>query len=371
MIAGPSSKLRVVWLASWWPRERHPEYGQFNRRWALLLKEAVDLAVFVPHDRQRGAPVRSELRVHKLGLSGIIRDGAWRYSLRAADVVHLFSASTWGLAAFTQVGGTSASLYTDHSLSHTRPDVGQVSRQRRLATRVAVGLSDGVVPVSEEQAAYLRKTFPRASINPAVRNVPDERFLAAGAERQASASSSPRVLHVSGLHEPVKRVGLLLRSFATLREQDPAAHLTVVGSGGHEAELRETAAALRLGPDALQWAGRLTSEGVAREMTQATVLAMPSVREVDNVVVTEALAARLPVVATDVAGMREKVGAERGLLLPVATTPEQLARAIEAAHRRWQGAAPPLTGREAYQPDRVRATLLATYARAVAARRAG
>jgi glycosyltransferase involved in cell wall biosynthesis len=71
-------------------------------------------------------------------------------------------------------------------------------------------------------------------------------------------------------------------------------------------------------------------------MKQADVLCLPSLTEGHPNVLLEALACGLPVVATDVGGVREIVTSEAlGIVVP-ASRPDELAQALDAAlRRRW------------------------------------
>ena len=96
-------------------------------------------------------------------------------------------------------------------------------------------------------------------------------------------------------------------------------------------ERRATAAGIA---DRLRLPGARTGAALAREYCNADVLVVPSRSETYGMVVTEALAAGLPVIATEVGGVPEALGATTtgtpGLLVP----PDD-SRALAAALTRW------------------------------------
>lgn len=104
----------------------------------------------------------------------------------------------------------------------------------------------------------------------------------------------------------VKGVAILLQAFARLHESHPDAQLRLVGDGPERADLEAQAQALGLG-DAVTFLGYLGQEDVAGELDGADLLVLPSFAEGVPVVLMEAMASRIPVVASRVAGVQELV----------------------------------------------------------------
>ncbi len=113
---------------------------------------------------------------------------------------------------------------------------------------------------------------------------------------------------------------------------------------GATSHLRRTADALGLA-DRVVLAGVLAGPTLASAWSGADLLVLPSRTETYGMVVTEALARGLPVVATDVGGVREAMGTtpgggRPGLLVPAGDTADVTAAALRAALRRWLCDAP-------------------------------
>jgi glycosyltransferase involved in cell wall biosynthesis len=90
---------------------------------------------------------------------------------------------------------------------------------------------------------------------------------------------------------------VLLRAFAVL----PAsldAELEIVGGGDQRGPLEKLAADLGIA-DRTTFTGYVSDEELRRAYTRSTVLAMPSIAELQSIVTMEAMASALPVVAAD------------------------------------------------------------------------
>jgi glycosyltransferase involved in cell wall biosynthesis len=114
----------------------------------------------------------------------------------------------------------------------------------------------------------------------------------------------------------VKGVPLLLEAFARVRPSYPDARLTLVGDGPDRAALEAQATTLGLTGTA-RFAGYRSQEEVAALLAEADMLVLPSFAEGLPVVLMEALASRIPVIATQVAAVAELVrDGETGYLVP-------------------------------------------------------
>jgi glycosyltransferase involved in cell wall biosynthesis len=111
--------------------------------------------------------------------------------------------------------------------------------------------------------------------------------------------SDRRRLIYSGRLVPVKRVDLVIDAFANVTARRPDWDLVIVGTGPLEAELRQRATGLG---DRVRWTGFLEVEDLRAVYHACDALVLASRREAWGVVVQEAMAAGLPVVASDVVG---------------------------------------------------------------------
>ncbi len=189
-------------------------------------------------------------------------------------------------------------------------------------------------------------------VDPGVYDVSTEE--AQGARRMLGAGPGDLLVLAAGrLHEQ-KRFDLLLEAFARAREKVPAARLVVVGTGSLRADLERRARELGVA-DRTQFAGfRADMPAV---FAAADLFALSSDDEGLPMVVLEAMAAGLPVVATEVGSVRDLVeDGETGIVVE-RRNPGSMGDGIasllaDEATRRRMGAAGRARVRERYRLDR-------------------
>jgi glycosyltransferase involved in cell wall biosynthesis len=136
-----------------------------------------------------------------------------------------------------------------------------------------------------------------------------------------------RFVEAKGLRE-------LIGAFRAMAATDPALRLALVGDGVMREELAELVQSAGLAERTFM-PGGIPPVEVARWISAADVLTLPSWSEGYPNVVVEALACGRPVVATDVGGTSEIVNASNGLLIPP-RDPDALATALtRALDARW------------------------------------
>lgn len=147
---------------------------------------------------------------------------------------------------------------------------------------------------------------------------------------RASEDGWVRVVSCSAM-VALKRVPLIARAMCELARQLPALHLhwTHFGAG---ADLDDVRAILMAGPSNLHadLPGHVDNATVLSHYAQHPVDLFMQLSESEGLPVSiqEACAAGIPVLATDVGGVAEIVGAENGLLLPASPTVDEVACAV-------------------------------------------
>lgn len=125
------------------------------------------------------------------------------------------------------------------------------------------------------------------------------------AYRREPGGNGKRVAFVGRL-DPVKGALLLIEAMAEVLKSHPDATLTLAGDGPARAGAEARARALGI-EGSVRFAGFMTQGQVADLLANSDMLVLPSFAEGLPVVYMEALASRIPVVASRVAGVQELV----------------------------------------------------------------
>ncbi|MEF3274779.1 MAG: glycosyltransferase family 4 protein [Chloroflexus sp.] len=116
---------------------------------------------------------------------------------------------------------------------------------------------------------------------------------------------------------PRKHIADLVRAFAQVRQRLSQARLVIIGDGPEHSRLRILAAELGLGSDCQLLGALPDDDAVKAWYYRADLFCLPSVQEGFGIVFLEAMAAGLPIVATNAAAIPEVVPhGEAGLLVP-------------------------------------------------------
>jgi glycosyltransferase involved in cell wall biosynthesis len=214
-----------------------------------------------------------------------------------------------------------------HAVSQERANWGWLFKS---VDRCAVYFPDQIIAVSNDVGDQIR-SLPgvRSDRVQVIQNAVDiEAYDAPDRRSQCRAEfeipSGAPLLGFAGRIAKQKRVDLLLEAFAVVSKRNPHVHLLIAGEG-EESGLQQ-AYARELGVnDRVIWAGY--RRDMPRLLAAMDIYVQSSVNEGLSLSLLQAMAARTPVVATDVGGTREVVNQETGLLIPSGSS-EPLASAI-------------------------------------------
>jgi glycosyltransferase involved in cell wall biosynthesis len=356
---------------------------------APLRHQGVDGAVaHFGSETALAARIRSDgFDVHAMGAEGRFdRVRAVRRLIAACgpDLVHtsLFEADVAGRLAARSVGVPVVSSLVNMQYGAERARTDGISRAKLAAARLVDANSARLVTrfhaITEAAAAHAAR---RLRIDPSlIEVVPRGRGDVALGRRTPARrcrtraglgwTGDQRVLLAVARHHPQKGLDVLVTAFARLSADDPSVRLALAGREGpvtpHLRDLAE-----RWGVTGrIDWLGGRTD--VADLMGAADVLVLPSRWEGLGGVLIEAMALELPIVASDLAPVREVLGdGAAGVLIPVGRA-DLLAAALTDVFDQPAGTAARIAcGRrrfeERYTIDRVAEQLAGFYRRALGA----
>jgi glycosyltransferase involved in cell wall biosynthesis len=160
-------------------------------------------------------------------------------------------------------------------------------------------------------------------------------------KKRACQAGNTKIVGTAGRLVPVKGIVHLIHAIHLLRSRIPDVRLEIAGSGPEEPALRRVVQQLGLN-DRVTFLGWQTD--LAPLFERWDVFAMPSIEEAFGIAALEAMAAGLPVVATNVGGVPELVEhGKTGWLVPpgdpVALSERLTALLVDPQQQRLMGAA--------------------------------
>lgn len=234
-----------------------------------------------------------------------------------------------------RLAGTPRVVMTEHAIHQLRerPDY------RRSAIRYC-RYADVVTAVDPGIAAYFRDEM----------HVPAERirYIANGVRYRSATPDQRAAMRAAcgvepgqfaflfvGRLQPVKDVGTLLRAFALLATQArERARLLIAGDGPERANLEALAGSLGIAPQVSFLGPR---GDVPELLTAADAFIMTSITEGQPMALIEAMAARLPCIATNVGGIPALLDEGAGIVTPPSSPPDTaaaMARVMESPELR-------------------------------------
>jgi len=202
----------------------------------------------------------------------------------------------------------------------------------RALARHQCNALDAVVVPSQPMAATLCGYGVTAPLHVIPTGLPDSQFLRGDRRRfRETWSIAPqrKVALFVGRAAFEKNIGFLLEMTALARRQQPHLMLVIAGEGPALPSLRRQAAALRI-EDHVRFVGYLPRDGGLRDCyAAADVFTFASQTETQGLVLLEAMAVGLPVLAIPALGAAEIIKPARGAI-PAAETPEDFAGQLVA-----------------------------------------
>lgn len=365
-----SSPFKVLHVASWYPSQVHSSLGNFVERHVEAVANVCEVEVWAPIPVQGSATSVAKMRdrdgreqrevdgktwtvrrmYHEatrpqlLGVARSVANAAVNADW-TPDLVHLHVSYPAGAAAvaWAKRWGVPVVL-TEHWTAYH--EFKSLPWWRRRVIRDVVKGVDALCPVSEDLGRAVQKAVPamKAQVH-VVPNVvdtdlfrPADPALLAGVpvgatRRRMEGRGMERLLHVSSLNDDQKNITGLLSALRACMAKNEALKATFVG--GEKAALGTFKAwVVDHGLEQrITFTGPLDAQGVVKHMQDHDVLVLNSRQENFPCVIPEAWACGIPVMSTDVGGIREHLPeglSDRGFLLPSEATDEDWGQALDA-----------------------------------------
>ncbi len=205
---------------------------------------------------------------------------------------------------------------------------------QRLVLSLAHGycdLCDHVIAPSQSIVQHLKRHGVQAPITVVPTGIDVDAFASGrrdrGRARSGFALDQFVVGHVGRL-APEKNLDILIQAMADVLTRQPNAAVLITGDGSYRSTMEQAFADAGL-TDRARFTGVLTGEALWDAYAAQDVFAFSSISETQGLVLTEAMAAGVPVIALDAPGVREVVeDGMNGRLLPHSADAAALAEAL-------------------------------------------
>jgi len=238
-----------------------------------------------------------------------------------ADVVVMHGGgSAWQWPLLRVMGVHSRMVLVEHG-----PEAACSSASGALRHAISINSADAVIAVSDRLAACLKSkysVFVRGKPVHAIPNGTDTEFF-----RPQANTRSLGYLFMAGTLSATKDHATLLQAVALLAKRRPV-QLRLAGDGALRSRLEDHVRGLGI-RELVRILGNLDRAQLLRQYREAAVFTFATKGEGSPLALLEAMSCALPVVASDVPGVREILGGgQRGLLAPP-EDPMAMASAIE------------------------------------------
>jgi glycosyltransferase involved in cell wall biosynthesis len=203
-------------------------------------------------------------------------------------------------------------IITEHWTIFLDSDPGAFPRFTRKSIRKILEGASMICPVSHDLEKAIRRLAP-ANQYRVVNNVVNTDLFGI----RDPGNKKKQIVHVSTLNDDQKNISGILRSVKALSQKRSDFSILIVGDGDTIPHT-EYARSIGLSEEAYEIRGKQPIEQIAEIMQQSDVFLLFSNYENLPCVIIEAHASGLPVISTDVGGIREMINQKNGILIPKA-----------------------------------------------------
>lgn len=341
-----SRKIKVLFLASWYPNRLNKFEGLFVKKHALaasMNSEVSVLYVALDKDLKEKYDVSTEtedgiltVRVYfskpevrlpyfsflfnVLRYAGSIRKGLKEIRARRGrpDIVQLNAASRLGLAAiFLKYFRRIPYIIVEHAstfikFKDTKEYQTKVPAPERLILSLNYRFADAAAGVSSFLVRGIIKTLKFRKDIFVVPNVVD---IPETPGQKVLNQKGLKLLTIALLNKD-KNILELINAFSLVVKQHTDWELHIIGEGIEKQNLELQADSLGLLNKNIFFHGSVANRDLGRYFSKTDIFVLPSKYETFSVVTAEALANGVPVLVTKCGGPEDFVGTDQGLIIP-------------------------------------------------------
>jgi len=339
----PDNKIKVLYLARWYPNRFDPMPGLFIQRHAQAAAKYCQVGVVYTHDKnekpgklydtelsiingvptakvyfnnpQHNIPFISNLtKAYRFLKANFIGIKKIRKEMGGFDLLHVHILTRLGvIALFYKIFQNKPYIITEH-WSRYLPGTGTYGGfLRKLATKWVVSNAAMVTTVTQNLSNAMQNRGLKNKNYRVLANVVDEQFYQAQNTKIPKAQKT--LIHVSCFEDKSKNITGMLRAISSLSKKRNDFVLKLIGDGMDFQAMKDYAIKLEIPPERLVFKGLLEGKSLVKEMSAADLLLVFSNYENFPVVINESFVLGIPVIATRVGGIPEFVNESNGILI--------------------------------------------------------
>ncbi|OIP05202.1 MAG: hypothetical protein AUJ97_01375 [Bacteroidetes bacterium CG2_30_32_10] len=336
------SKYKVLFLSRWYPHKNDPMYGIFVQRHAEAVGLYCEVAVlYVQEDINLKG---KEFEISQFELNGIEtiiiyykkRPGflgfgkvfnvlnflkayyiGWKIIKKQnfkPDIIHVNILARTGLIAlYLKITKKIPYIITEHWSKYFDNSGSYSGFLRKLITKFVVNKANSITTVTMHLMEAMKTNKLKNNNYFVIPNVVDvDKFFPS---ENTKKITKIRILHVSCFEEASKNIAGIIRSVQKLSLKRQDFELRLVGDGIDKKRLENYAQELGVKDTFVFFDGLLEGQALIDFFNSADFLVLFSNYENLPVIMVEAFACGLPVLSTNVGGIKEHLNEERGILI--------------------------------------------------------
>ena len=322
-------RKHIVFLARWYPHRYDPMFGLFVQRHAEAAALFNDITVVYCHACERLQANKFEIvrtnennvdtiRVYynkpENKILSLIR--FYRANMKALklcgkpDMIHVHILTRLGVIAWIQKKLHKTPYIITEHWSRYLPGNDFGGFLRKLFTKIVVRNAETVTTVTENLAIAMRNHELKNDKYVVLPNVVNLDMF-----HISKRNNNPcKIIHISCFEDKSKNISGLLESLKIIDDKGIDFQCTLIGEGMDLDLMKEKAKELQL-INKVSFTGLLQGQALADELSSGDFLVLSSNYENMPVVILEALASGLPVVSTNVGGIKEMIDDTKGILV--------------------------------------------------------
>lgn len=341
-------RQHIVFLARWYPHRYDPMFGLFVQRHAEAAALYNDISVVYVHADETLArkfdivktnennveTIRVYYKKPKTKIISLIRffraNTLALRLLNKPNIIHVHVLTRCGMVAFWQkIFHGTPYIITEH-WSRYLPGNDFSGFLRKAATKIVVKNADTVTTVTENLAQAMQNHRLKNRNYVVLPNVVDVNLF----KPKEKHNQKAKIIHVSCFEDKSKNISGLIDALSILESRNIEYQCVFIGEG-IDFETMRSYAERKLDSANVKFTGLLQGCELADELASGDFLVLSSNYENMPVVILEALSCGLPIVSTDVGGIKEMIDETCGILVTPHDT-EKLADAMQTMISNYQ-----------------------------------